>query len=122
MAEHGGPSLQGKTMPIPEAHWPLPRMPHGAWCLVLVVVKGLEGCHVEGGSQDTDPGRPSTCFSYTTILNYSQLRSAFPCLCPRVPLHMGDLCLYSVSSKKDLLGAFRQPETTVNLTDRGSKG
>lgn len=40
----------------------------------------------------------------------------------RVPLHMRGLCLYSMSSMKDLLCAFRQPKTTVNLANRGSKG
>lgn len=40
----------------------------------------------------------------------------------RVPLHTGGLCLYSMSSMKDLLCAFRQTETTVNLANRGSKG
>jgi hypothetical protein len=40
----------------------------------------------------------------------------------KVPLHMGGLCLCSMSTMKDLLCAFRQPETTVNLANRGSKG
>lgn len=64
------------------------------------------------------PERLSTCFPYT---NYSQLRSALPCLCPHGPLHR-DSCLYSVSSVKDLVSAFRRPEVTVNLANRGNQG
>lgn len=81
---------------------------------------GMLGYHVEGGIQDA--GLPwESAHIFLTLTTASSgahsLASA-----PKVPLHMGDLCLCSVSSMKDLPCAFRKSEATVNLANRGSKG